>query len=126
MLQPHGREPCLGGTPREAAAAGSSLPGLLRHPRSGAPGGRSLTEGTGLLGGGSGVHGAASPARASLLGGACGRHLMGQGDAASRGLCGLAAREVLMHPRVDLAELLQGSNVDFYSPQVLRVDVAVF
>lgn len=54
-----------------------------------------------------------------LSGGVCGQQVMGQGDAASLGLCGLAGREVLMHSVVDLAELLQGLNLGFYSPRVL-------
>lgn len=56
--------------------------------------------------------------RRGLSGGACGWHVVGQGDAASQGLCGLAAGEVLMHAVVDLAEPLQGSNLGFDSPWV--------
>lgn len=51
-----------------------------------------------------------------LSGGACGWHGTGHGGAASLGLCGLAAREVLMHSGLGLAELLRGLNLGFYSP----------
>lgn len=90
-------------------------------------GGRSLTDGVGLL---SVLLGSwcctSSPgarfapcSQRGLSGGVCGRHVVGRGDAASPGLCGLAAREVLMPSVVDLAELLQGLNLGFYSPRVL-------
>lgn len=88
-------------------------------------GGRSLMEDMGLLG----VSDAAASALGSslpsalcsqcgFLGGLCGWHGMGWGDAASLGLCGLAARKMLMHSVVGLAELLQGLCLGFYTPQV--------
>lgn len=54
-----------------------------------------------------------------FLGGLCDWHGTGWGDAASLGLCGLAARKMLMHSLVGLAEVLQGLSLGFCTPQVL-------
>lgn len=82
------------------------------------PGDRSLWEGSGLLG--------------VFLGSQCCISSPGErfvalqmvswvcrGDGADWGLCGLGAREVPMYSVVGLAELLQGFNLGFCSPQVL-------